>query len=213
MIVRSLRTVVGLAAVGTSLLWSQGTAQAQILTSFQVTNQTASNGGEFPVTDTVTFSNLLLNVHFNDASSQTVNLFIPGDPSATVQTSLDPNTFNLESAPLNAAQHGGLLTATLTGNYDITQWNVANTPFGSTTPVTVAGNFVTVLNSPTTDQIVNINGIDSFNNRYAAGTLATTTTPEPGAVALLLAMGTGIIPLALCRRTFRRTKRAGSTPN
>ena len=202
MIVRSLRTVASLAAVGIGLLGCQAAAQAQSFTSFQVTNQTASNGGDFPVTDSVIFNSLVLNVLFNDASSQNLNLFIPGD--TTVQTSLDSNTFNLESAPLNASQHGGLLTATLTGNFDITQWNVAATPFGSTTPATVTGNFVTVLSSPTTNKIVSINGVDRQNNRYAAGTLASSSTPEPSALALLLAVGTGAVPLSLRRRTLRR---------
>ncbi len=203
MIVRSLRTFAGLTAVGTALLSSQVTAQAQTFTSFQVTNQTLSNGGDFPVTDSVIFNNLVLNVLFNDASSQNLNLFIPGD--TTVQTSLDPNTFNLTSAPLDATQHGGLLTATLTGNFDTTLWNIASTPFGSTTPVTVAGNFVAVLPNPTNSQIVNVNGLDSQNKRYAAGTLASSSTPEPSALALLLAAGTGIIPFTL-RRRARRTK-------
>jgi hypothetical protein len=209
MIVRSLGMVVGLTAVGAGLLWGQLTAQAQTFTAFQVTNQTASNGGDFPVTDSVIFHNLVLNVLFNDTSTQNLSLFIPGD--TTVQTSLDPNTFNLESAPINAAQHGGLLTATLTGTFDLTQWNVTSTPFSSTTPVVVAGNFVTVINNAATSQIVNINGVDSQNNRYAAGTLASTSTPEPSAVALLLAAGTGIVPFSLRRRARRAGKKTVNT--
>lgn len=70
MIVRILRMVVGVAAVGTGLFWNQVTAHAQFFTSFQVTNQTSSNGGDFPVTDSVIFNNLVLNVLFNDTSSQ-----------------------------------------------------------------------------------------------------------------------------------------------
>lgn len=87
--------------------------------SYQVVNDTLSGGDPvFPVTNPVTFKNLLLTETFFDNSTAAVPLL---DFTNTPLTALDVNTIELDSAVFTLPDpvHGDLTGAVLTGSFTI----------------------------------------------------------------------------------------------
>lgn len=199
-----LVTAAAISVVGVS-------AQAQF--PVQVTNFMFSGGDPvFPITNDVTFQNLLLTENFADSTSTTLALFDPADPTHTATDMLDTGVLNLETDPLpglSSPTHGSLTSFVLTGNYDLTNLDIATQFGGPTTNVDVNQAFTASLfpfQSPTAETL--INAIDARSGAaYGAGTLAllSTTTgsvvPEPSAAAV------GAVCLAGLAGTFVRNAR------
>lgn len=226
---RPLRQAALLGLAAAALLCARGaSAQTQPL-AFQLTNNTFSNGDLiFPVTDDLTFSNLVLTETFTDNTTTILTL---SDPNGAVQNTLDTGPTDLISSGFSFVDSAGssLASATLTGILGISGF-----PPTSILPVDVEYGFVdpnaphfpnTYLNAafsstlsfpltpgqPTPGGI----GIGQFSlvandpgHNYPAiftGTINATPNPVPEAstavsVGLLLALGLGGLVVAR-RRT------------
>lgn len=116
---RPLRQAALLGLAAAALLCAGGaSAQTQPL-AFQVTNLTFSGGGPlFPVTDDLTFNNLLLTENFSDGTMATLTL---NDPNGAAQTTLDSGPTDLISNGFSFVDGTGriLSSATLTGTLGI----------------------------------------------------------------------------------------------
>lgn len=114
---RSRAALLGLAAA--ALLCAGGASAQTQPFAFQVTNRTFSGGDPlFPVTDDLTFNNLVLTETFSDNTTATLTL---NDPSGTPQTTLDSGPTDLISSGFSFVDGAGriLSSATLTGTLGI----------------------------------------------------------------------------------------------
>ena len=105
--------LLGLAAAAL-LCAGSASAQTQPL-ALQVTNDTFSGGDPlFPVTDDLTFNNLVLTESFTDGTTTTLAL---SDPNGVVQNTLDSGPTDLISSGFSFVDStgGSLASATLTG--------------------------------------------------------------------------------------------------
>ena len=185
--------------VGAALCLLNISAQAQL--SYQVTNLTFSGGDPiYSITDDVTFTNLALTETFQDATTQTIPLYDPADPTQAPTATLTTGAFNLVSNifDFNDPVHGKLASAALTGAFSLTTLGIQTTFGGPINTVTINPTFTTLLNvsalSPKNTLVfANIVATDATSGTvYNAGTLAATGVPEPGMVAFLIAGGVGM---------------------
>jgi MYXO-CTERM domain-containing protein len=167
--------------------------------AFQANNLSLSGGDPaFPVASDVTFEDLVLTEMFHDGSTQTVPLL---DSDSQPQTSLDTGLIFLQSAPFTNPDpaHGALQSATLTGSFDLTDWDIQTAFGGPVTSATVEPDFTATLNAPAVGDSVNIAGVDvSSGAEYAAGTFGfVSAVPEPGFWAFV---ASGLAAAGLVRR-------------
>ncbi len=218
----------GLAAA----LLCAGSASAQTPAqpfAWQVSNLTFSGGDpNFPVTDDLTFNNLLLTETFSDNMTTTLTL---SDPAGTAQTTLDSGPTDLISSGFSFVDSTGgtLSSATLTGTLGISGFpsipilavDVETTPVdpNAIRPANTFLNapFSSTLTFPTNvgSQVPGGIGIGQFSlvsndprNNFPAiliGTINATPNPVPEAsttvsLGLMLALGLGALVVTRRRR-------------
>jgi len=109
----------GLAAAAL-LCAGSASAQTQPL-AFQVINLTLGGDPDFPVTDDLTFNNLLLTESFSDGTTATLTLSDPSNLTGATQNTLDTGPTDLISSGFSLVNSAGgtLSSATLTGTLGI----------------------------------------------------------------------------------------------
>lgn len=179
---------------------------------FQVSNLTASGGilsipydpTDYPIASDITFNSIVLTENYADSTIVTDTLY---DSTNTAQTSLGSILSGnniLTGLTFNAEAHGGLTSATLTGETGpLTADVYTSAGIGGTTGTTdILPTFSATFTGAKTGDFVNIYLYGDNPGRpatpYAAGTLSlmATDVPEPGMIALLAASGcAGLIGL------------------
>lgn len=227
---RPLRQAALLGLTAAAFLCVRGASAQTQPFAFQVTNLTFSGGDPlFPVTDDLTFNNLLLTENFTDGTMTTLTL---SDPSGAAQTTLDSGPTDLISSGFSFVDGAGriLSSAVLTGTLGISGF-----PAASILPVDVEtapvdpnqirpsntflnAAFSSTLTFPTNagSQTPGGIGVGQFslvaNNPGAnfpailVGTINATANPVPEAstvvsMGLMLALGLGALTAARRRRT------------
>ncbi len=170
--------------------------------TYTLNNYTLSGGDStYSVASDVTFNNLVLSETFADSVLVSVPLF---NASNIAQTSLSTTTLDLTSAALSdtSAQHGALLSATITGSLSQTSLSILTSFGGTPSTVTVLPNFSATL--PIAASTINVNALDSTGKAYAIGSLdavkaASAAVPEPGTFAIA---AIGMLALISVMRRF-----------
>ncbi len=116
---RPLREAALLGLAAAALLCAHSASAQTPPLAFQVTNNTFSGGDPlFPVTDDLTFNNLLLTESFTDGTTTTLTL---SDPNGAMQNMLDSGPTDLVSGGFSFVDStgGSLSSATLTGTLGV----------------------------------------------------------------------------------------------
>ncbi len=227
---RPLRQAAWLGLAAAALLCAgNASAQTQPL-AFQVTNLTSSGGApDFPVTDDLTFNNLLLTENFSDGTTATLTLSDPSSLTGATQNTLDSGPPDLISSGFSLVNSAGgiLSSATLTGTLGISGFPAApilavdleTTPVAPD-PTRPTNAFLNAAFSSTVTFPTNVGsqapsgiGIGQFTlvqnlptSNYPAifiGTINATTNPVPEAsttVSLGLMLALGLGALIVTRR-------------
>lgn len=208
---RSLRQAALLGLAAAALLCAGGASAQTAPFTFQVTNLTnVTNGGmfqggspDFPVTDDLTFTNLLVTETFSGGSTLTLPL-----------ADLDTGTIAEETSSFTFdGSRGSLLSAILTGRLDngllpggTQTLNLQPVPNGPVSTQLVATSFSASLLGPATSGV----GVGQFtllfngNPFLAPVTINASPVPEASTVVsmgLMLALGLGALVAARRRRT------------
>lgn len=162
-----------LALLGAGVCLGAVQAQAQYA-QFEVSNLTLSGGDPvFPVTDNVTFQNLMLSETFADTTTQKV----------TLPTSLDAFTL-LADSPIFLTPdplHGAISSAVLSGNINLFSLTLETTFSGPTTSVSVINS---AFSATFTNPSIGSNVIFSVATSGGAGQWKCFTSPNPTATVL-----------------------------